>query len=79
MCSVDLLFEYCTEYVNVWNFASEPSSLFVGCPCAVFNSNFLCAACDKHWEQHETFFETEDMRRREGLPVGMYELLDNII
>ncbi|XP_067950933.1 protein FAM221B-like [Watersipora subatra] len=41
-----------------------------GCPCAVFNSNFLCAACDKHWEQHATFFETEAMRRKEGLPVG---------
>ena len=36
----------------------------------MFDSNFLCAACDKHWEQHDTFFETEDMRRREGLPVG---------
>ncbi|XP_067667747.1 protein FAM221B-like [Haliotis asinina] len=41
-----------------------------GCSCGGFFSNFLCAACDKHWENHETFFETEDMRREKGLPVG---------
>lgn len=41
-----------------------------GCGCGLFDSNFLCAACDKHWEQHETFFETEDERRQNGLPVG---------
>lgn len=38
----------------------------------MFDSNFLCAACDKHWEQHETFFETEDERRQNGLPVGKW-------
>ncbi|WAR01031.1 F221B-like protein [Mya arenaria] len=40
------------------------------CGCGHFNSNFLCAACDKHWEDHETFFETEDDRVVKGLPVG---------
>ncbi|XP_013389714.1 protein FAM221B-like [Lingula anatina] len=41
-----------------------------GCSCFHFNSNFLCAACDRHWEDHETFFETEDMRKMNGLPYG---------
>lgn len=41
-----------------------------GCPCGTFFSNFLCAACDRHWENHETFFETETMRRQNGLPYG---------
>lgn len=41
-----------------------------GCGCGHFVSNFLCAACDKHWEDHETFFETEDIRVQNGLPVG---------
>ncbi|KAK3602350.1 hypothetical protein CHS0354_013343 [Potamilus streckersoni] len=41
-----------------------------GCGCGHFDSNFLCAACDKHWEDHETFFETEQMRVEKGLPVG---------
>lgn len=41
-----------------------------GCSCGHFDSNFLCAACDNHWEQHDTFFETEDVRRQNGLPVG---------
>jgi len=41
-----------------------------GCGCSVFDSNFLCAACDKHWEAHETCFETEQMRRENGLPYG---------
>ncbi|XP_070542281.1 protein FAM221B-like [Ptychodera flava] len=40
------------------------------CGCGMFNSNFLCAACDKHWEEHETFFETEDYRHMNGLPYG---------
>ena len=42
-----------------------------GCGCGHFISNFLCAACDRHWEDHETFFETEQMRVEKGLPVGM--------
>ncbi|CAH1795757.1 unnamed protein product [Owenia fusiformis] len=41
-----------------------------GCGCSVFDSPFLCAACDQHWEVHETFFETESMRRDKGLPYG---------
>ena len=47
----------------------------LGCGCGHFVSNFLCAACDKHWEDHETFFETEDVRAQNGLPVGKYLLL----
>ncbi|XP_066273759.1 protein FAM221B-like [Branchiostoma lanceolatum] len=41
-----------------------------GCRCSQFESNFLCAACDRHWEDHETLFETEDMRRQAGIPCG---------
>ncbi|XP_038646647.1 protein FAM221B-like [Scyliorhinus canicula] len=41
-----------------------------GCSCPGFDSNFLCAACDKHWEQHQTFFETEAHRKEAGLPYG---------
>ncbi|XP_055973409.1 protein FAM221B [Sorex fumeus] len=41
-----------------------------GCCCVCFESNFLCAACDRRWEEHETFFETEDTRRRGGRPHG---------
>uniref|UniRef100_A0A8C5P2H1 Protein FAM221B n=1 Tax=Jaculus jaculus TaxID=51337 RepID=A0A8C5P2H1_JACJA len=37
-----------------------------GCCCSFFESNFLCAACDRRWEEHETFFETEETRRRGG-------------
>ncbi|KAL5004593.1 hypothetical protein ScPMuIL_018049 [Solemya velum] len=41
-----------------------------GCSCGHFDSNFLCAACDRHWEDHETFFDTEATRREKGLPYG---------
>ncbi|XP_050011968.1 protein FAM221B [Alexandromys fortis] len=41
-----------------------------GCGCNSFESNFLCAACDRRWEEHETFFETEETRRRGGRPYG---------
>ncbi|XP_035295797.1 protein FAM221B [Cricetulus griseus] len=41
-----------------------------GCCCNCFESNFLCAACDRRWEEHETFFETEETRRRGGRPYG---------
>nr|XP_033792608.1 protein FAM221B isoform X2 [Geotrypetes seraphini] len=41
-----------------------------GCRCVRFESAFLCAACDKKWEAHETFFETTDMRREANLPYG---------
>ncbi|XP_012789807.1 protein FAM221B [Sorex araneus] len=41
-----------------------------GCCCVCFESNFLCAACDRRWEEHGTFFETEDTRRRGGRPHG---------
>ncbi|XP_058434048.1 protein FAM221B [Marmota monax] len=41
-----------------------------GCGCNNFESNFLCAACDWPWEEHETFFETQETRRRGGRPHG---------
>ncbi|XP_031233094.1 protein FAM221B [Mastomys coucha] len=41
-----------------------------GCFCPSFESNFLCAACDRRWEEHETFFETEETRRRGKKPYG---------
>lgn len=40
------------------------------CGCFSFSSNFLCLVCDKHWEEHETIYETEDERRRAGLTYG---------
>jgi len=44
--------------------------LVKSCKCSQFRSDFLCVACDKHWEEHDTFFETEETRRVEGLPFG---------
>ncbi|CAM5112375.1 unnamed protein product [Eretmochelys imbricata] len=41
-----------------------------GCWCVCFESNFLCAACDRRWEEHETFFETAETRRKGGRPFG---------
>ncbi|XP_043370935.1 protein FAM221B [Dermochelys coriacea] len=41
-----------------------------GCWCVSFESNFLCAACDRPWEEHETFFETAESRRKGGRPYG---------
>eukprot|EP00741_Cyanophora_paradoxa_P005086 tig00000857_g4928.t1 len=42
----------------------------VACKCGAFNSNFLCLNCDKHWEEHESAFETEQDRKRAGRLVG---------
>ena len=44
------------------------------CPCAGFNSAFLCAACDRHWDEHETVFESAEHRRVEGIPYGQHYL-----
>ena len=41
-----------------------------GCGCFRFESNFLCAACDRHLEDHSTFFENADTRKKKGLPYG---------
>ncbi|KAL8204146.1 UNVERIFIED_CONTAM: hypothetical protein K2H54_068349 [Gekko kuhli] len=41
-----------------------------GCSCMAFTSSFLCAACDRRWEEHETFFESEETRRKGGRPYG---------
>ncbi|GMH87110.1 hypothetical protein TrVE_jg10939 [Triparma verrucosa] len=40
------------------------------CGCGSFDSNFLCLVCDRHWEEHDTVFETGEERLDEGLPVG---------
>lgn len=40
------------------------------CGCSTFTSAFLCIACDRHWEEHETLVETEQERRAEGRKVG---------
>ncbi|XP_075772331.1 uncharacterized protein LOC142824336 isoform X2 [Pelodiscus sinensis] len=58
-----------------------------GCRCVSFESNFLCAACDRRWEEHETFFETAETRRKGGRPYGedylpfaeMPELRDTVL
>lgn len=44
------------------------------CACFRFESNFLCAACDRHLEEHETFFEDAKMRQQSGLPCGQHYL-----
>lgn len=41
-----------------------------GCGCFIFTSNFLCAACDRHWEEHETCFDNVTSRKQQGLPYG---------
>ncbi|XP_065735986.1 protein FAM221B [Phocoena phocoena] len=41
-----------------------------GCWCNCFESNFLCVACDWRWQEHETFFETEETQQRGGRPHG---------
>ena len=41
-----------------------------GCNCFSFKSDFLCAACDRHWEDHWTFFDTVMSRKEKKLPVG---------
>ena len=45
---------------------------FLECGCSNFNSNFLCAACNSHWEQHETFFERGSEREQQKLPTGEF-------
>ncbi|XP_077202510.1 protein FAM221B [Paroedura picta] len=41
-----------------------------GCSCLAFSSSFLCAACDRCWEEHETFFESQETRLKGGRPCG---------
>lgn len=40
------------------------------CSCFAFDSNFLCAACDKHWEEHKTCFDDLNSRQEKDLPYG---------
>ncbi|XP_068784893.1 protein FAM221B [Struthio camelus] len=54
--------------------ASRPCRV-AGCFCKCFESTFLCAACDRRWEEHETFFETTEARKQGGLPYGENYLL----
>lgn len=51
----------------------------LGCCCKYFESNFLCVACDRRWEEHETFFETDKTRRRGGRPHGEAATWDGAI
>ena len=44
----------------------------IECGCSNFISNFLCAACNNHWEQHETFVERGDERDQQKLPTGEF-------
>ncbi|KAK7196341.1 hypothetical protein NESM_000570400 [Novymonas esmeraldas] len=37
--------------------------------CPGFTSAFLCVVCDLPWEAHETVWESEGVREREGRPV----------
>lgn len=39
------------------------------CGCGAFSSHFLCVVCDLPWEAHETIWETEQDRLRQGFPV----------
>eukprot|EP00164_Ancoracysta_twista_P003186 GFYU01004250.1.p1 GENE.GFYU01004250.1~~GFYU01004250.1.p1 ORF type:complete len:439 (-),score=34.62 GFYU01004250.1:221-1537(-) len=39
-----------------------------GCPC--FQGHFLCLVCDKHWEEHDTVWESEAERRAAGKSYG---------
>ncbi|VDD75616.1 unnamed protein product [Mesocestoides corti] len=41
------------------------------CNCLAFTSASLCAACDQHWEQHDTVFETEEERKKAGRQISM--------
>jgi hypothetical protein len=41
-----------------------------GCSCNAWESHFLCMNCDRHWEDHETVWETESERRQKGYAVG---------
>jgi hypothetical protein len=45
-------------------------SFYLECTCSNFISNFLCSACNNHWEQHETFFESSNERKQQKLPIG---------
>jgi Protein FAM221A/B len=40
------------------------------CSCFSFSSAFLCLVCDKHWEVHETIYETELDRKQQGRTYG---------
>ncbi|KAM9331091.1 protein FAM221B [Gastrophryne carolinensis] len=41
-----------------------------GCGCSAFESSFLCAACDRKWGAHCTYFETMQERKAGKLPYG---------
>ncbi|KAJ8338685.1 hypothetical protein SKAU_G00354710 [Synaphobranchus kaupii] len=60
----------CTPVFTESGLSREYKSCLSGCRCAFFESSFLCASCDKRWEEHQTFFDTEDSRKKSGLPFG---------
>lgn len=40
------------------------------CLCKCFSSKFLCAICNRPWENHYMFYTTEAERNRMNLPIG---------
>ena len=56
--------------ILVPHFSSWFSYSILGCKCSSWASLSVCAACDKHTEEHETYFESERTRKQAGLPVG---------
>ena len=39
------------------------------CGCGDFISDFTCLSCDKKYEEHETIYETEKERQRDGKTI----------
>lgn len=61
------------RYVSLaTNITNRSSMSIIECSCGKFNSNFLCAACNNHWEQHETFIERGSEREQQKLPTGEF-------
>ena len=42
------------------------------CSCLAFTSASICAACDMHWEEHDTIFETEQERQNAGRQISKW-------
>ncbi|KAM4706494.1 protein FAM221B isoform 3-T3 [Discoglossus pictus] len=45
------------------------------CCCLSFESSFLCGACDRCWEAHQTYFETTEQRMPGRLPYGPWSIV----
>lgn len=62
------------KHTHVQHNPASKRCKITGCSCFRFESNFLCAACDRHLEEHETFFEDTKTRQEFGLPCGQHYL-----